>query len=179
MEASAVVAAAEVQLVAGNKLINSLGITQLSGVLIKRKYFNDRSVAELESYIRESETKHKAELVVAIETLPPSGQTLSQERALEVFGRLRVWDTPLNSGVLLYINLSVRTIEIIADRGIEVTNASWQSVCSGISTHFAQKQYMIGLKKGIEEITELLAEKHMEDIENPEENRLSNKPHFL
>lgn len=165
--------------VAGDKFINALGVTQLSGIYIKRRYFKDSDIAELEALVKNSETKHKAELVVAIETYPPSGETTSHERALEIFGRLRVWDTPKNSGVLLYINLSVRSIEIIADRGISVPNNLWQSVCAGVSSHFAQKQYLVGLKKGIEEITDYLSEYHQEDVENPEINRFPDKPHIL
>ena len=41
-----------------------------------------------------------------------------RERALEVFGLLRVWDTEENCGVLVYLLLADRDVEIVADRGI-------------------------------------------------------------
>ncbi len=59
------------------------------------------------------------------------GQT-ARERALEVFGVERVWDTHHNNGILLYLLLSERDAEIIADRGFneKVPASRWQGVCS-------------------------------------------------
>ena len=41
-----------------------------------------------------------------------------RERAIDVFSELRVWDTELNNGVLIYVLLADHAIEIVADRGI-------------------------------------------------------------
>jgi uncharacterized membrane protein len=48
-----------------------------------------------------------------------------------VFGRLGVWDTQDNSGVLLYLQLAERRVEIVADRGIaaRVAPEQWQALC--------------------------------------------------
>ena len=43
----------------------------------------------------------------------------ARERALDVFAQLRIWDTADNNGVLIYLLLADRDVEIIADRGID------------------------------------------------------------
>jgi uncharacterized membrane protein len=52
-------------------------------------------------------------------------------RALEVFAHLRVWDTEHNNGVLIYVQLADRIVEIVADRGFRgrVSPAEWEAVC--------------------------------------------------
>ena len=42
----------------------------------------------------------------------------ARERALAMFGKLRVWDTEHNNGVLIYLLLAEHAIEIVADRGL-------------------------------------------------------------
>ena len=37
---------------------------------------------------------------------------------MQVFGQLGVWDTAQNNGVLIYLLLADRVVEIVADRGI-------------------------------------------------------------
>lgn len=41
-----------------------------------------------------------------------------RQRAAEVFAVERVWDTEENSGILIYVELADRRVEILADRGI-------------------------------------------------------------
>ena len=93
------------------------GLAQIEGQWLRRRHFNAEVMAHVAERIRRSEEGHSGELVLAIEAVMPSHESDSYQRALEVYGRLRVWDTPLNSGVLLYLALDQRRIEIIADRG--------------------------------------------------------------
>jgi uncharacterized membrane protein len=85
--------------------------------------------------------------------LPP------RERALEVFGLLRVWDTEHNNGVLVYVLLADRDVEIVADRGIHrhVGEAAWQRVCETMEAAFRAGRYEQGALAGIEAISALLA----------------------
>jgi hypothetical protein len=55
----------------------------------------------------------------------------ARERAIEVFSELRVWDTELNNGVLIYLLLADQDVEIVADRGIaaRVGQEEWESIC--------------------------------------------------
>jgi len=82
-----------------------------------------------------------------------------RERALDVFGRLRVWDTEGNSGVLVYLLLADRRVEIIADRGIhrEVGEAQWQSICRTMEAAFRDRRFADGAVAGIDAVSALLS----------------------
>jgi uncharacterized membrane protein len=77
-----------------------------------------------------------------------------------VFGLLRVWDTEANDGVLLYILLADRAVEIIADRGIHarVGDAAWQTICHRIEAACRNGRFAEGAVQGIVEISALLAQ---------------------
>ncbi|HSU42724.1 MAG TPA: TPM domain-containing protein, partial [Casimicrobiaceae bacterium] len=84
---------------------------------------------------------------------------MPRERALEVFGLLRVWDTEENTGVLIYLLLADRDVEIVADRGIdrEVPAGAWQAICARMEAAFRDQRLVEGVVMGIEEIAALLA----------------------
>ena len=98
-------------------------------------------------------------------------------RALEVYGRLRVWDTPLNSGVLLYLALDQRAIEIIADRGITASSAQWQQVCARLQARLAKGDYIEGLLAAVDDIEQIL-QKHAPEGDHTADV-LSNAPVLL
>src|SRR5690606_19127206 len=81
----------------------------------------------------------------------------SSQRALEVFGRLRVWDTPQNTGVLLYLALDRHHIQIVADRGIAAPDDLWAQVCDRLQSRLQQKDYAAGLLAAVEDIEKILA----------------------
>ena len=83
-----------------------------------------------------------------------------RERALEVFGLLRVWDTEQNAGVLIYLLLADRDVEIVADRGIDraVNDAAWQAICTRMETSFREGRFAEGVVTGVVEISALLAQ---------------------
>ncbi|WP_162146573.1 MULTISPECIES: TPM domain-containing protein [Pelistega] len=178
MAASAEVAAdqvaVEVPQVAGN-LLTKIGLGHWHGSYLHRKYFTTEVVNSLTKRIEASEDRHAGELVLAIETHAPVAGLVSSERALEIFGRLKVWDTPFRTGVLLYINLSLHTIEIIADNGVVVDDAEWQKVCAKLSQSFSQKQFEQGLLAAIDEIESLLAIS-CGDLPINAQNALPNEP---
>ncbi|XVN73001.1 hypothetical protein AAEX37_00053 [Oligella sp. MSHR50489EDL] len=151
-------AVVEVPQVAGNKLTKLIGIDTLKGQYLGHRYFTKSFLAELSEYIAESETQHQAELVVAVERSFPAHLDLTRDRALEIFGRLRVWDTPLNTGVLLYLSLERQAIEIIADRGIEVEDERWVEVSTTLARSFKNKQFCEGLQAAVKQIGEILTE---------------------
>ncbi|NEN75538.1 hypothetical protein F9B74_04245 [Pelistega sp. NLN82] len=177
VEAVAAQVVVEVLQVAG-KWLNQMGLTQFYGVYLKHKFFTDALLQRLSEAIQASEQNHAGELVLAIEVQSPKDNLLSHERALEVFGRLKVWDTPYRTGVLLYLNLSLQTIEIIADRGIEVSNTVWEEVCTQLSQHLANKDYEKGLQEAIVAIEQVLINAcgHL-PVNTP--NALSDKPVVL
>ena len=85
------------------------------------------------------------------------GQT-AQQRALEVFSHLRVWDTEHNNGLLIYLLLADRAVEIVADRGIfsRVEPGEWGRICRQMEASFRQKNYQAGVVTGIQAVTQQL-----------------------
>lgn len=151
--ASAAVAAEAVAVeehpVAG-KWLKWLDLDSVHGWWLRRKHFHTGFMKEITEQIRLSEEKHHhGELVIGIEAVMPSHVKNSAERALEVFGRLRVWDTPHNTGVLLYIALDRHKIEIIADKGLKMADHEWKAICSALELRFSEDKYQEGLTEAV------------------------------
>jgi len=130
---------------------------------VKRAFDND-ALAHIERAIAAGERTHRGQVCFAVEgSLPPLRvlRKLSpRERALEVFGLMRVWDTEENAGVLVYLLLADRDVEIVADRGIDrvVDAAVWQAICARMEVAFRDGHYPDGVVAGIGEISALLAQ---------------------
>ena len=125
--------------------------------------FTPAVLDEIERAIVAGERTHRGQVCFAVEgALPPLRvlrKLTPRERALEVFGLMRVWDTEENAGVLIYLLLADRDVEIIADRGIDrrVDQGEWQAICAQMETAFAQSRYGEGVVAGVTEISALLA----------------------
>ncbi|MFC3865161.1 TPM domain-containing protein [Alcaligenes aquatilis] len=132
------------------------GWASVHGQWLRRRYFNAEMLGHLAEQIRKGEEDHSGELVVAIEAVLPAHEADSAQRALEVFGRLRVWDTPLNSGVLLYLALGQRRIHIIADRGIQADPVQWAQICRQLEKDLASREYLSGLLGAVSAIEAVL-----------------------
>ena len=132
------------------------GLSGLEGAWLRRTHFHDAALAQITEHIRQSEMQHSGELMVAIEAITPSHEAESRLRALEVFGRLRTWDTPLNTGVLLYLALDKGRIEIVADRGIKASPESWHAVCQTLQQRLAAGDYLPGVLEAITAIEVIL-----------------------
>lgn len=113
------------------------------------------ALARIEQAIRESERTHGGQIRFAVEaSLEPAAVwrgTSAADRALEVFSLLRVWDTAHNNGVLVYLLLADRDVEIVADRGIHqrVGGPRWEAICRGMEAHFRQGRFEQGVLEGI------------------------------
>jgi uncharacterized membrane protein len=150
---------------------------------IVTRAFPRAALDRVEAAIRESEATHDGELRFAVEAglhLWPllRGQT-PRQRAAEVFSMLRVWDTEHNSGVLIYVQLVDRRIEIVADRGInsKVKQGQWDAICRRMEYAFRARRFEPGVLDGIREITILLARHFPPRDENRDE--LPDKPVLL
>ena len=125
--------------------------------------FPSAALDRIEQTIAAAEARHAGQIVFAIEPALPVARVLAKlsprERALEIFGLLRVWDTEDNNGVLVYLLLADRDVEIVADRGIHrhVGDAAWQDVCWRMETAFRDGRYEEGALAGVEAISDLLA----------------------
>jgi len=128
----------------------------VEGQWLRRRHFSDEALTRVAERIRQAEAAHSGELMVAIEAASPLHEPDSALRALEVFGRLRAWDTPLNTGVLLYLALDRRAMHIIADRGVNAADTQWQGVCDRLRERLRLRQYEAGLLAAVDEIEAIL-----------------------
>ncbi|MFN7834782.1 MAG: TPM domain-containing protein [Burkholderiaceae bacterium] len=128
-----------------------------------RQVFPAASLQAIGQAIAHSETLHTGQLQLVIEGAldgaPLFRQQTARERAIDVFAQQRVWDTEHNNGVLIYLLLADRDVEIVADRGIHarVGVAAWEGICQTMEAAFRQGEHTAGLRQGIEAITQLLA----------------------
>ena len=149
---------------------------------VKRAFPNDTLVA-IDRAIKASEAVHLGEIRFALEgaldgTPLFKGQS-ARERAIDVFSQLRIWDTARNNGVLIYLLLADRDVEIVADRGIhsKVESGEWEKICREMETAFKQASYEAGVVGGIQAVTRHLAE-HF-PASGDERNELLDKPVVL
>jgi len=96
-----------------------------------------------------------------------------------VFALLDVWDTEENTGVLIYVQLVDRAIEIVADRGIakRVPQAEWDAICRAMERAFRAHRYEQGALEAIGTVTAILARHFPPGAANP--NELPDKPVVL
>ena len=132
------------------------GWASLEGRWLRQRHFAPEALARIAPRIQQSERDHEGELVLAVEAVMPPHEDDLRERALEVFGRLRVWDTPQRTGVLLYLALDRHGIEIVADRGVAVPEERWQAVCEALQAQLQAGDYLPGVLAAIEAIEHLL-----------------------
>ena len=145
--------------------------------------FSTDAMKRIEKAIEDGEALHRGQVGVAIEAALPLQRVLRKvtprERALEVFGSLRIWDTEENNGVLLYLLLADRDVEIVADRAIHrlVGEQGWEAICQRMEAAFRDGRYVDGVETGIREISTLLAQHFPGDSRDVDE--LPNKPAIL
>lgn len=128
-----------------------------------RRAFPDAVMDRIEAAIREGERAHGAEVVFAVEASLPTRALWAgespRERALEAFGFLGCWDTEDNNGVLIYLLLADRDVEIVADRGAAraVAPEAWEAACREMEAHFRARRFEQGALAGVRRIHALLA----------------------
>ncbi|MEF9977373.1 MAG: TPM domain-containing protein, partial [Thermomonas sp.] len=92
-----------------------------------------------------------------------------------------VWDTAANNGVLVYLLLADKRIEIVADRGLapHVSGEQWRGVCMLMEERLRAGDYADGVVAGIEAAGDLLAEHFPQEPGMPDEDELPDQPVFL
>jgi uncharacterized membrane protein len=145
--------------------------------------FPEQELARLGTCVGTAEQRHRGELRLAIETNLPlpalwTGVT-ARQRAIEVFSSLRVWDTELNSGVLVYLLLADHKLEIVADRGIDARMGAeaWQNIVHDMEAAFNAGRYVEGLELGLRRIGDSLVTHFPAEGVNP--NELPDRPVIL
>lgn len=145
-----------------------MGIGRVSKHLIEhrwrvRRIFPPQVLALIEQAIKAGEATHSGQVrfVVegALDGMPLFTGQSARERALDIFSHLRIWDTTHNNGVLIYLLLADRKVEIVADRGIDakVGAAGWQKICAAMEADFRSGNFSGGVIKGIAAVSQQLA----------------------
>jgi uncharacterized membrane protein len=151
-----------------------------------RMLFPTATLDAIEQAIKRAELTHAGEIRFAIETaLTPKhilNDVAPRAHALEVFAQLRVWDTEANNGVLIYVQLADRNVEIVADRGFQgrVSPAEWEAVCRLMEEHFRAGRFQVGAIAGVDAIGNLLARHFPQTLSKaPHANQLPDRPTLL
>lgn len=127
-----------------------------------RKAIPPALVERLSQRVAASERRHTGQIRICVEASLPTSYLLRdatpRQRAVTMFGKLRVWDTEHNNGVLVYLLLAERAIEIVADRGLaqRVDPGEWQRIVQRMGAAFRERRYEDGLTQALQEVSALL-----------------------
>lgn len=132
-----------------------------------RRAIPPEALERLTRLVAASEALHGGEIRILVEASLPTSYlwrhlvdgtsiaALTRQRAVMMFARLRVWDTQRNNGILLYLLLAERKIELVADRGINavVSGGEWDGMVQRMALAFAAGRFEAGLAQAVEEVT--------------------------
>jgi uncharacterized membrane protein len=135
-----------------------------TGTLALRRRFPEATLQAIEASIRAAEKAHAGEIRFAVEDSLPFTDVwrdvTPRQRAVAKFSELGVWDTASNDGVLVYVLLADRDVEIVADRGVgggRVPQAEWEQCCRVMEDHFRAGRFREGAIAGVEAVAAVLA----------------------
>ncbi|MBI5322053.1 TPM domain-containing protein [Bradyrhizobium sp.] len=130
----------------------------------ERRIFPPKVLARIEQAIKAGEASHSGQIRFVVEGAldgrPLFRDQPARERAIDVFSQLRIWDTEHNNGVLIYLLLADRDVEIVADRGInaKVGATGWEKICAAMEKDFRAGLFEHGVIEGIQEVSRLMAQ---------------------
>ena len=161
--------------------------------ILRHRWFDERDTARalnaaalgrLEQQVAASERLHSGEIRLCVEAgLPLSylwRRASARERAVALFGKLRVWDTEHNNGVLIYLLLAEHAIEIVADRGLarHVPQAHWDGVLAAMREAFRAGRFEAGLAAAVQAVDAMLARHFPLAAGQVNPNELPDEPHL-
>ncbi|TXT20764.1 MAG: hypothetical protein FD134_2833 [Gallionellaceae bacterium] len=133
-----------------------------AGQLAVQAAFPAHALRAIEGAIRVAEAAHSGQIRFAVEASLDFAalrhKQTARERAIETFAQLRVWDTEHNNGVLIYLLLADRDVEIVADRGVhaKLGQAVWETICRDMEAAFRLGKFEEGVIAGIRAVGEHL-----------------------
>jgi uncharacterized membrane protein len=128
-----------------------------------RRAFPAAALAAINDAVAAGERLHSAEVRVAVEAAFSLRRlwrgVTPRERAIDVFSRLRMWDTAGNNGVLIYVLLAEHDIEIVADRAFteQVPAVAWEEICQAMVAAFHAGDYLNGTLQAVARVHALAA----------------------
>jgi len=145
-----------------------------------RRAYPPATLDAVEQAIHESEGRRRGEIRFVVEGALHGRALLAgqsaRERAIELFSLLRVWDTEANNGVLIYVLLADRRLEIVADRGIHAraTPGLWNSIARAMEHALGRGQFEVAALDAVRAVSDCL---EAEDAARLDE--LPNRPLIL
>jgi uncharacterized membrane protein len=148
------------------------------------RLLGDGALDRLQQRVQASERRHTGEIRVCVEAGLPLSYLWrgagARERAIAMFGKLRVWDTEHDNGVLIYLLLAERAIEIVADRGLarRVPVGIWPALVARMADGFRNGRFEDGLAQAIDTVEGLLVQHFplAEGAQRP--NELPDRPYI-
>ena len=122
------------------------------------------AASRIAAQVKASERRHSGEIRICLEAGLPLSYLWkglrARDRAITLFGKLRVWDTEANNGVLIYVLLADHAMEIVADRGLSrhVPPAEWARIVQSMREPFRAGRYEAGLAEAIQAVDALLVQ---------------------
>ena len=141
--------------------------------------------AAVATQVRRIVRRHGGEIRLCVEAALPWSylwkNLAARDRAITMFGKLRVWDTEHNNGVLIYLLLAEHAIELVADRGLndKVPPAHWQAMVDRMREAFRAGRFEDGLTQALEEVTALLVRHFPRAPGAADRNELPDSPHVM
>jgi uncharacterized membrane protein len=134
----------------------------MSPIILNRQ-FPASTLNAIGEAVATGEKLHRGQVRFVLEAELTTGQLwagiTARQRAIDVFSLMRVWDTEENNGVLVFLLLADRKVEIVADRGIHrhVGDERWRAICREIEHHYRKGDFTSGSVHGIQKISAELA----------------------
>ncbi len=156
-------------------MLRRLALNLFAGWFRLSRWFPTPALQRIRQAIGLGEQGHAGEICFAVEARYPFWAVLKgmepRDRAHQVFALLRVWDTQDNSGVLVYLQLAERRVELVADRGIaaRVSATDWQALCDRFAEDIGHGQAEDAVLACIARINALLTAHFPAGPDNPRE----------
>ncbi len=148
-----------------------------------KRFFSKKDQIAIAEAVKQAEFGHVGEIQVVIEGHIPCSTAYyhnTKLRAQQLFAELGVWDTEFNSGILLYLNLCERNVEIVIDRGIHksTNQAQWDDICQQITAELGNKNYQNAVVQGVLQIGQILSN-YYDGQATDKGNEIDNSPIIL
>ena len=127
------------------------------------RLFGRDALGRLQDVIADGEQRHRGDVRLIVESALPLRKVMRgmspRHRALDLFGTYRVWDTEHNNGVLLYLNVADRRVEIVADRAAShaIDDATWRAITERATGSFASGAFEAGTAAALVAIHDAMA----------------------
>lgn len=128
-----------------------------------KRLFDKATMLRVQAAIASGEATHRGEIRLIVESAMPWRKLwrdmTARQRALDLFGSFRVWDTVEQNGVLLYINLADHALEVISDRTASrlTRDQHWLFACQLAQEAFKHGEFERGVLAAINAIHDALA----------------------